>query len=171
MVYSVKCSEYDQEHISEIARMLGTRFREHTSRKTPQLCHRWTHFIHWSLLHTGWHQDHGEGGEVAPKKDLRSHQHSQEIRCPQPRPQDPPHPPPTPVTWPAGHVTSHSTIVKDHVTWSQSLSMFQTCFCVINSLIYYLTNLICQMQLSAVIHQCVIKCFVIHQSIVESISM
>ena len=33
MVYSVKCSECDQEYIGEMARMLGTRFREHTDGK------------------------------------------------------------------------------------------------------------------------------------------
>ena len=36
MVYSVKCSECDQEYIGETTgRMLGTRFREHTDGKHP----------------------------------------------------------------------------------------------------------------------------------------
>ena len=32
-------------------------------------CDRGTHLIHRSSLHTWWHQDPGEGGEVVPEKD------------------------------------------------------------------------------------------------------
>ena len=35
VVYSVKCSNCDQEYIGETARMLGTRFQEHTDGKHP----------------------------------------------------------------------------------------------------------------------------------------
>ena len=35
VVYSVKCSECDQEYVEETARMLGTRFWEHTDANHP----------------------------------------------------------------------------------------------------------------------------------------
>ena len=35
VVHSVKCSACDQEYVSETARMLGTRFREHTDGNNP----------------------------------------------------------------------------------------------------------------------------------------
>ena len=35
VVYSVKCSECNQEYVGEAARMLGTRFREHTDGNHP----------------------------------------------------------------------------------------------------------------------------------------
>ena len=51
MVHSLKCSECDQEYIGETARMVGTRFREHTDGKHPNsaieehtssTCHHYT---------------------------------------------------------------------------------------------------------------------------------
>ena len=44
---------------------------------------------------------------------------------------------PSPVTWPAGHVTSHSIIIEYCVTWSKHLGVFQLCFWVINSFIHF----------------------------------
>ena len=35
VVHSVKCSDCDQKYIGETARMLGTRFQEHTDGKHP----------------------------------------------------------------------------------------------------------------------------------------
>ena len=35
VVYSVKCSECDQEYVGKTARMLGTRFQEHTDGNHP----------------------------------------------------------------------------------------------------------------------------------------
>ena len=35
VVYSVKCSECDQEQVGETTRMLGTRFREHIDGNHP----------------------------------------------------------------------------------------------------------------------------------------
>ena len=100
--------ECEQEYIGEIARMLATRFQEHTDGKhlnsaivehTSSTGHRYT-LDNTKIVH-------GEGGEVVPAKDPRSSPHSQEIPCPQPRPWDLPHSSPTPVTWHLSHVTSH----------------------------------------------------------------
>ena len=111
VVYSVtcKCSECDQEYIGETARMLGTRFGEHTDGKhlnsaiaehISSTDHRGTLDDTKNLVREKWF----------PRKSqeaLHIHKRSPALN------QDP--------------VTSHCTIIKDHVTCSKRLGMFQTC--------------------------------------------
>ena len=53
VVYSIKCSECDQEYVGETARMLGTRFREHTGGNHPNSAIEEHTSSTRSSLHTG----------------------------------------------------------------------------------------------------------------------
>ena len=88
VIYTVTCSECDQEYIAETTRMLGTRFQEHTDGKHPNST---------IAEHTSFSDHHYTLDDTKATR--------------------PPHPTPTLVMWPSGHVTSHSTIIKDCATW------------------------------------------------------
>ena len=71
--------------------------------------YRWKtlQLFHWSSLHTGWHQDPGEGGEVVPWVFREAvHIHKRSLTLNQDQAMRSPHSAPTPVTC-SGHMTSH----------------------------------------------------------------
>ena len=63
---------------------------------------------------------------MVPEEDQRGPAHTQKIPFPQPRlrPRDPTHPTSASVTWPSGHVTSHSYHHKIPVTGTKCLVSF-----------------------------------------------
>ena len=72
-------------YIGETARMLGTRFREHTDGKHSDSAIA-EHTSPTGHRYTLDDQDPGEVGKVVPEKDTRSPLDPQKVPCPQPRP-------------------------------------------------------------------------------------
>ena len=108
--------------------------------KTPPTLPSWN-TPHPPVIATHWMTPGSWWGRISDSQE-RSEKPSTFTRDPLPSTEAmrSPHPTSTPVTWPEGHVTSHSTIIKDHVTWSKHLGMFQLCFWVIIHLHRYYTS-------------------------------